>query len=56
MSKAVCTDAQLIRLIEAVGVARAARQLRVTKRAVDFRRRAIEARTGIAIETSYRTR
>jgi hypothetical protein len=49
-----CSDADLIELIPAVGVARAARIVGLTKRAVDFRRRAIEKKTGIALITPTR--
>jgi hypothetical protein len=46
-----CSDADLIELIPAVGVARAARIVGLTKRAVDFRRRAIEKKTGKSLVT-----
>lgn len=46
-----CSDADLIQLIPAVGVARAARIVGLTKRAVDFRRRSIEKKTGKSLVT-----
>jgi hypothetical protein len=51
MPKAVCSDDDLRQLVQTIGVARAARALGLTKRAVDFRRRAIEKRTGQPIIT-----
>jgi hypothetical protein len=54
MPKAVCSDDDLRQLVQTIGVARAARALGLTKRAVDFRRRAIERRTGQPIITPTR--